>query len=611
MQDINNLCMGCMNELGEETVCPHCGFDISTENREGYLPLKTELDGRYIVGTVVDCNGEGATYIAWDKNNEVSVRIREFYPDKLVSRNEDGVNVTVSTDNDQLFNVYLDEFIDLARSLSEFLESSNILAVTDIFEANGTAYYVTENVKAITLREFLLRNGGLLNWEQFKPLIMPVVSTLSALHAKGIIHRGISPETLLVGRDGIIRIVGFSIASARTEHSDIAAQLYPGYAAIEQYGFDGKQGTWTDVYGLTATIFRVLVGNPPPEATVRVSNDRMIIPAKIVQTLPQNVLNTLAKGLAILADDRTKSMEKLKNNLTVTSANSASSTVVVPAINKVQAANNLSDTNTQSKSHEDSNKKYVIIAIALTAIILLVVLYFVWTAIISPNIFNKDGNSSVIESSGITSSQIVSEPPADGATTIVPNCVGKKLSEVLSDVNTALTLQFTVIEKNYSNEYASNTIFYQSIEAGSTVAEGTIVEIKISLGPSMIIVPTVRTMSLEQAKLTLVHSGFQLDNITVMQKDDSTTEFGKVVGTDIESGRSVSADSAIIIYQSNHGDPTTSRPSGGGSTQNNSSSKPSTGSSNSSSTSSDESSSKVSSTSSDSSTTSTTDTSST
>lgn len=555
MQDINNLCMGCMSEKGDEEVCSHCGFNSSSENPKGYLPIKTDLDGRYIIGALIESNGEGATYLAWDKNNDRSVRLREFYPDKLVSRGEDGVAVSISTDNDQIYGGYLDEFLDLARNLSECNDLTNLLPVTDIFEANGTAYYVTENVKSITLREFLLRNGGLLTWEQFRPLITPVISTLSALHLKGIVHCGISPETLLVGRDGIIRIVGFCIPSARMEHSDLNSQLYPGYAALEQYGYEGKQGAWTDVYGLTATIFRVLVGNPPPEATERVSNDRMIIPAKIVQSMPQSVLSAMAKGLAILSDDRTKSMDKLKSNLNAAPSGATSSTVVIPGMVKKQgtADSATGSEKTDGDAEENPNKKYIIIAIALTAVILLIVLYFLWTAVISPNLFeNKNNSSDALESSSVLSSDIVSDIPNNGATTVVPQCVGQKLSDVLSDVNTALTLQFTVIEKNYSNEYARNTIFYQSIEAGSTVAEGTTIEIKISLGSSMLVVPNVRSMSLEEAKLTLVNAGFQLDNITVMQKDDATIEFGRVVGTDIESGRTVSADSAIIIYQSNH-----------------------------------------------------------
>ena len=563
MQDINNLCMGCMSEKGSESICTHCGYDSAAQNPVGYMPVRTVLDNRYIIGKVIDSNGEGATYLAWDQSNETSVRVREFYPDKLASRASDGVSVEVSTDNDQLFGTYIDEFLDLARGLADCQDLPNLLPVTDIFESNGTAYYVTENVKAITLREFLLRNGGLLTWDQFRPLIMPVISTLSALHSKGIIHRGISPETLLVGRDGVIRIVGFSIAAARTDHSDINAQLYPGYAALEQYGFEVKQGPWTDVYGLTATIFRVLVGNPPPEATVRVSNDRMVIPAKVVRTMPQGVLNAMAKGLAILADDRTKSMERFKSNITMQLGAAGTSKVVMPKLAQDVAAAN----GAQAESGDgetESNKKYVIIAIALTVLVLLVALYFVWTAVISPNLFgNNDSSSSDLPPSRI-SSVATSETIVEGGQTIVPNCVGKKLSEVLSDVNTALTLQFTVVEKSYSSEYARNTIYYQSIEAGSTVAEGTTIEIKISLGSSTIVVPSVKTMSLERAIITLVEAGFEIGNITVMQKDDATIEFGKVVGTDVDSGRSVAADSAIIIYQSNHdsGDsPNTSKPS--------------------------------------------------
>lgn len=553
LQDVSKLCMNCMTELGEEETCSACGFSNATENQTGHLPLRTEIKERYVIGTVLDSNGEGVTYIGWDKENDCSVRVREFYPEKIVARDEDGVKLTISTDNDLLFTQYLGEFIGLAKKLEECSDLNNMFKVIDVFEENGTAYYVTENAKTITLREFLLRNGGLLTWDQFKPLVNPVISTLSALHSKGIIHGGISPETLHVGRDGIVRITGFSIQSIRMENSDLSSQLYPGYAAIEQYGFDGKFGAWTDVYSITATIFRVLVGNPPPEATERVSSDHMIIPAKVVETMPQNLLNTMAKGLAIMADDRIKSMDKLKTGLLTQSGGVVGSpTIAIQGIGKKNVDPDSTDL-IEDDLGEESNKKYVFIALALTLIILLIIFYFIWKLLISPNLFgDKDSSSKINTSSDITSSQIVSDETTDGATVVVPQCVGQTLNDILSDVNTALTLKFTVIEKNYSNEYERNTIYYQSIEAGTTVEEGTTIEIKISLGPEFIKVPVVRSMTLEDAKLTLIFAGFQLDNIIVMQKDDTTIEDGKVVGTDIDSGMTVSADSKIIIYQCNN-----------------------------------------------------------
>lgn len=553
LQDVSKLCMNCMTELGEEETCSACGFSNATENQTGHLPLRTEIKERYVIGTVLDSNGEGVTYIGWDKENDCSVRVREFYPEKIVARDEDGVKLTISTDNDLLFTQYLGEFIGLAKKLEECSDLNNMFKVIDVFEENGTAYYVTENAKTITLREFLLRNGGLLTWDQFKPLVNPVISTLSALHSKGVIHGGISPETLHVGRDGIVRITGFSIQSIRMENSDLSSQLYPGYAAIEQYGFDGKFGAWTDVYSITATIFRVLVGNPPPEATERVSSDHMIIPAKVVETMPQNLLNTMAKGLAIMADDRIKSMDKLKTGLLTQSGGVVGSpTIAIQGIGKKNVDPDSTDL-IEDDLGEESNKKYVFIALALTLIILLIIFYFIWKLLISPNLFgDKDSSSKINTSSDITSSQIVSDETTDGATVVVPQCVGQTLNDILSDVNTALTLKFTVIEKNYSNEYERNTIYYQSIEAGTTVEEGTTIEIKISLGPEFIKVPVVRSMTLEDAKLTLIFAGFQLDNIIVMQKDDTTIEDGKVVGTDIDSGMTVSADSKIIIYQCNN-----------------------------------------------------------
>ena len=124
-----------------------------------------------------------------------------------------------------------------------------IIPVLDIFEANETGYAVSEFVETITLREFLLKSRtGYLTFEQTKALLMPVVSTVSKLHEMGIVHCGISPNSLCLGRDGKIRLTDFMIPDARVMNSGFSAEPVSGYAAIEQYSRSGSIGPWTDVY---------------------------------------------------------------------------------------------------------------------------------------------------------------------------------------------------------------------------------------------------------------------------------------------------------------------------------------------------------------------------
>ena len=169
-----------------------------------------------------------------------------------------------------------------------------LISAFDIVEDYGTAYAIFEHIEGITLRDYLLQSkNGYISWEQARSMFMPVLSTLGTLHTAGIIHRGISPSTLIIGNDNKVRITGFSIGQARTARGDITAQLFPGYAAIEQYGFEGRQGPWTDIYAFAAVLYRSLIGSTPIEATSRVTNDKMMIPGKFAEQIPAYVRSVI------------------------------------------------------------------------------------------------------------------------------------------------------------------------------------------------------------------------------------------------------------------------------------------------------------------------------
>ena len=208
MPEYKNLCMGCMIDKGDHEVCPKCGFGENDLQPLSNLPLRYLLDGRYLIGRSLETNSESVTYLAWDTEENIPVRVHEYFPEAFCDRAADGIGVTAFAGKEFEYNKYIEQFLDIARTLAKDSDLPSIFPVTDIFEANDTAYYVTDHVKTITMREFLIRNGGTLTWDQIRPLLMPVLTTLSALHDDGLIHRGISPETLIVGVDGKIRISG-------------------------------------------------------------------------------------------------------------------------------------------------------------------------------------------------------------------------------------------------------------------------------------------------------------------------------------------------------------------------------------------------------------------
>ena len=246
MLNTDRLCPACMKDNGGEKICPICGYDSSIGNEADKLPLNVVLADRYVVGKVIQVNHEGAEYMAWDNSSSTAVSIREYFPMAVSRRNPDKT-VSPAQDSAFAYNEGLMEFLERNNKLIS-AELPSIFPVLSVFEANGTAYAVGAVPSGITLAHFLERNGGSLKWEQARPLFLPLIDTLKALNEMGIIHGGVSPESILVGRDGKLRLINIINSGIRSGKSDIPAALYGGYAAVEQYGHENLTvDAYTDV----------------------------------------------------------------------------------------------------------------------------------------------------------------------------------------------------------------------------------------------------------------------------------------------------------------------------------------------------------------------------
>ena len=322
----DNLCMGCMSELYGQQQCPNCGYYVDSPQISPYLPLKTPIGEKYIVGKVISSNSEGISYMAYDVDKKSAVVLREFFPEAIAKRKHNRISVMVDESYQESYFSLLNDFLDMWRNIARIRGFSALIPVLDIIEENNTAYAVTEYIESLTLREFLLRSKtGYLNWEKAKQLFMPVLSLLSNLHNIGIVHYGISPDTLLIGRDGKLRLSGFCISQIRFEHNGLGPELFDGYTPLEQYGYSLASGEWSDVYAFCAVIYRALVGSVPQDAVSRSTNDKLIIPARYAEIIPVYVINALMNGLQIDPQERTKDIEALREELSATPSNVVSS----------------------------------------------------------------------------------------------------------------------------------------------------------------------------------------------------------------------------------------------------------------------------------------------
>ena len=174
---------------------------------------------------------------------------------------------------------------------------------------------ILEYVEGVSLKKFLQSNTGYLTWEQVKKLFVPLFTTLNIIHNSGIIHRGISPENIIVTNDGELKLTGFCISSIRTSNTGLMPEFYSGYTAPEQYSSLQWQGTWTDVYAVAAVIYRILTGSMPLDANTRIHNDTMVEASRINPRIPRHISDAIAQAMAVRGEDRTKTITELVSGL--------------------------------------------------------------------------------------------------------------------------------------------------------------------------------------------------------------------------------------------------------------------------------------------------------
>lgn len=234
------------------------------------LATGTRIDC-YEIGRVLGVGGFGITYQGYDHTLSCDVAIKEYLPSGVALRTGDGITVAPKSDQDQDFYSYgLDRFLEEARILAKFREHS-IVRVTRFLEGNGTAYLVMDYEQGQPLNAYL-KSNGLMSEGQILSILEPLLGGLQEVHNKGYLHRDIKPGNIYLRRDGSPVLLDFGAArqSMGSRTQAVTSMVTPGYAPIEQYNTTGKQGPWTDFYGLGATIYRCISGDSPVGAPDRI-----------------------------------------------------------------------------------------------------------------------------------------------------------------------------------------------------------------------------------------------------------------------------------------------------------------------------------------------------
>lgn len=284
------------------------------------LPRGTQV-GRYTLTGVLGQGTFGVTYSAHDAQLNRAVAIKEYLPTTFAVRTEGYEVRPNSTETAENFAWGLQRFVDEGRTLAGFRQAPGIVRVYDFLEANGTAYMVMELVEGDTLGARLRRRGRM-SAAEIERILRPLLDGLEKIHAASFVHRDIKPDNILLDRDGQPTLIDFGAARAAIagRTSALTGIFTPGYAAIEQFT-DNRQGPWTDIYGLSATLYHAITGGKAPSAVDRTLRDAYVPLARLKpKGFPPALLAGIDRGLAVRPNMRPQTIADWRAMLFPTAA---------------------------------------------------------------------------------------------------------------------------------------------------------------------------------------------------------------------------------------------------------------------------------------------------
>ncbi len=311
---MKGYCVYCMQPSDGET-CSHCGRSASAYQPEIHqLQPGTILNDKYLLGAVLGEGGFGITYVGRDITLDMKIAVKEYYPTGAVNRNHTySAEITKGSGKaGEHFEKGKVSFLTEARTLAKFASEPSCVAVRDFFEENNTAYIVMEYLEGSDLKDCLQMRQKM-SFEEVYSLLRPVMQVLAKVHAQGLIHRDISPANIMVLSSGNAKLLDFG--AARTVSADgeksLSILLKPGYAPEEQYRTKGKQGPWTDIYALSATIYKLLTGVTPEDSMNRVFEDNVEPISKLNPSVTPEQESVVLKGMAVRMEERYQNMQEM------------------------------------------------------------------------------------------------------------------------------------------------------------------------------------------------------------------------------------------------------------------------------------------------------------
>lgn len=293
-----------------EQVCPYCGFDCDESQTSYAIAAGTLLKNRYVIGRVIGIGGFGITYLAYDIQEENVIAVKEYYPHGVAVRIEDNLTVEpLGSANAEFFHQGIQKFLHEGKYIAMFSAAAEVMGIYDAFEENGTAYYVMEHFNGITLKAYTDKYGRI-SPQQAVWIAQRISRTFAVIHNGGIIHRDVSPDNIMLCRNGGVKLIDFGAARSFAENDNgLSVMLKAGFTPLEQYQRSGKQGAWTDIYSLGVSLYFALTLCMPQDPMSRLDDDSDF--ARQLSHLPDKLTALITRACAVRAKERYQSADEL------------------------------------------------------------------------------------------------------------------------------------------------------------------------------------------------------------------------------------------------------------------------------------------------------------
>lgn len=369
------------------------------------LPVgSTLMQGKYRIVAVLGQGGFGITYKGEHTMLGTTVAIKEFFMKGACERDENSTHVTTSQSNSELASRFRTKFLKEAKTLAA-LKHPNIIRVFDVFEDNGTAYYVMDYIEGNNLSDIVEGKGRLSEPLALK-YIRQVANALNYLHQKKLLHLDVKPANILLDKNtGNAILIDFGVSKQYDQDGQQTSTTPPaiskGYSPVEQYAQGSNVKTFspaTDIYSLAATLYKLVTGNTPPESNLLLNEDEQLPP------YPSNVSEVTRNAIAECLQTRKKRPQSISEFLQLLDSEPISN-IDIPeeedTILKSQYKKSQEVLTTPIKTKKDNLNTVFIIGAVIAFVVIIGLL------------FNKCGGSSSNDSSDEDLDSVVYEPPVD------------------------------------------------------------------------------------------------------------------------------------------------------------------------------------------------------